>query len=457
MAVTKILPVRSRLERAIEYVSNPQKTSLEQEFDYATNGEKTQEMLYCDTINCRSLETAVGEMKRTKDQFGKTGGVQAYHIIQSFAPGEANLTPDMVHEIGMQFAQQCFGNQYQVVVATHLDRAHLHNHILVNSVGCFDGRKYHSNSQSYYNQLRKTSDELCKQHGLSIVKPEGKGEHYGAIKEAGDDPSSMRSMIRADVDVAKQNSYSWETMVIELRRMGYTVRYGPNIKYATLKHREGKRGLRFKSLGEGYSETELKVYFEEKQHSPAGTSKGNPVSTPAQKTYRRSCGKARMKGRLLPAPKITGFMALYYRYVYLLGKAKKKRVSRRCYYVLREDFARFERYKNQTQFIWQNHIETVEQLQELRQQIDTQMDVLVQKRKPIHLKLREAEGAEKEELTRQRIELTQALRELRRSRNMCDAIAESAEEIRQRTQMVTKIQQQENQKERKRLRDEQRR
>ena len=146
------------------YAANEEKTRLDRLVDYAANPDKTEMRLYESCINCQSVGSAYKEMMFTKEKWGKKDGVQGYHIIQSFKPGE--VTPEQAHTIGMEFAQKLFGDRYEVVVATHLNRHHLHNHIVINSVSFVDGKKYHSNQKSYFQMLRTESDRLCQQHGL---------------------------------------------------------------------------------------------------------------------------------------------------------------------------------------------------------------------------------------------------------------------------------------------------
>lgn len=171
MAITKVIAIRSRLDSRVNYVTNSKKTTLAAGLTYITNPEKTEQSFFVTTINCGSPETAYREMQQVKQRFHNTGGVLGYHFIQSFAPGE--VTPEQAHKIGVAFAREVFGDAYQVVIGTHLDRAHLHSHIIINSVSFLDGKKYHSSPISYYNTIRKTSDELCKAENLSVLSPEG--------------------------------------------------------------------------------------------------------------------------------------------------------------------------------------------------------------------------------------------------------------------------------------------
>lgn len=152
----------SRMNKTVDYAVNPVKTaydgraaegaSMTANIAYALNAEKGTTRLFQTAVNLDSIETAWDEMKEAKERWGKTDGIQGFHVVQSFAPGEA--TPELAHRIGVEFVERCFPD-FQAVVGTHLDKAHIHNHIVLNSVSYVDGHKYHSSQKSYYNELRK--------------------------------------------------------------------------------------------------------------------------------------------------------------------------------------------------------------------------------------------------------------------------------------------------------------
>ena len=198
MAITKIIAIRDRLDKRVAYVTNAEKTALNCGVRYIVNPEKTEQSFFTAVLNCSSPEHAFREMTETKKRWRKTGGVLGYHFIQSFAPGE--VTPEQAHEIGMEFARRMFGERYEVVIGTHLDKAHLHNHIVINSVSFVDGQKYHSSPESYYNEVRGTSDELCRENDLSVITPQGKGKHYGEWKAEQNGKPAVRGIIREDID-----------------------------------------------------------------------------------------------------------------------------------------------------------------------------------------------------------------------------------------------------------------
>lgn len=169
-------------------------------------------------------------------------GVLAYHIIQSFSPGEA--TPDQVHEIGCEFAQRFLADRFECTVSTHLDKGHLHNHIVVNSVSYADGKMFRNNFDTYYHGIRQVSDELCRENRLSVIETDGKGKSYDEWLSGQTGKPTIRGMVRKDVEQAIAAADSFDGFITELQNMGYTVKYGTakwgsahrlNIKYRNTK------------------------------------------------------------------------------------------------------------------------------------------------------------------------------------------------------------------------------
>lgn len=189
MAITKILARKARLDVGIRYV---------------LNGDKTDDKILTAHQNCDpGLEYR--EMLATKRAVGKEGGVQYYHMIQSFQPGE--VTPELALSIAKEFAREHLSG-YEVVIGTHVDRGHIHSHLLFNSVSVETGEKYHSNARSYYQKIRAVSDRLCQEHGLSIVL-EGQGprslSYIEWLRQSKEQPT-FRSMLEADLREAIQDA-----------------------------------------------------------------------------------------------------------------------------------------------------------------------------------------------------------------------------------------------------------
>ena len=153
MAITKVYAKSTRLDAAIRYI---------------LNGDKTDGQILTAHFNC-DPGWEYQQMMDTKRELGKTGGRLAYHIIQSFKPGE--VTPELALEIAKEFAEK-YLSDYEVVIGTHIDKGHIHNHILYNSVSSRTGRKEHFDRNGYYAQIRARSDELCRKHGLSVIAEE---------------------------------------------------------------------------------------------------------------------------------------------------------------------------------------------------------------------------------------------------------------------------------------------
>ena len=178
MATTKIWKVQKRLDHVIDYATNEEKTrknsngygidkfdSIRQVMTYATNPDKTEKQFYTTGINCE-VKDSVKQMQLVKMIYGKENGILAFHAYQSFNEGE--VTPEIVHEIGVKLANEMWGDRFQVVISTHLNTEHLHNHFVINSVSFKDGKKYYSNLTNTA-LLRKTSDEICEEYGLSVL------------------------------------------------------------------------------------------------------------------------------------------------------------------------------------------------------------------------------------------------------------------------------------------------
>lgn len=179
MAYDKIITVRSRLDHCVDYVLNHEKTDMAAVLDYIGRTDKNAlpdgRSVLETAINC-DLESAYQDMQETKRRWGKPGGVLGYHLIHAFAPGE--VTPKQAHEIGVEFASRLLGDRYEAVISTHLDRDHLHCHILFNSVSFVDGAKYKNTFKDYYGDIRGISNEVSRTHGLSVIEPGEGGRHY---------------------------------------------------------------------------------------------------------------------------------------------------------------------------------------------------------------------------------------------------------------------------------------
>lgn len=439
MGYTKIKAVKNHLARCLDYTSNPVKTErfseedLSRLLDYTQNRDKTEHQLYVTGFNCDPAN-ACDTMNATRKRWGKDGEdhVLAYHLIQSFSPGE--VTPEQAHNIGCEFARRYLAERYEVTVSTHLDKSHLHNHIVFNSVAFVDGKMYRNQFRDYYRGIRQISDDLCRENRLKVIDPKGHGKNYAewAAEKAG--RPTVRGTIKADVDRALKGAVNWTTFVLTLNQMGYEVSYGHNVKYAKLRPKGSQRAIRFKSLGPGYSEQELRARLEQPKNDTASRMGQRERAAPLVHKKVRFHGSYRKHTH----KKITGFMALYYHYLYLFGKVQKRQTSsRKTHFLLWEDFRTFERYKQQAQFLWQNRIQTTDDLHQKRQEVTAKMDGLVTRRQALYkLRSNAANGLNKADLSQQIQALTEELRGLRKELRYCDTIEQDAEHLRKQVEAI---------------------
>ncbi|MDD2965511.1 MAG: relaxase/mobilization nuclease domain-containing protein [Bacteroidales bacterium] len=233
MAVTKIKPIKSTLSKALDYIQNPAKTD---------------EKMLVSSFGC-SFETADIEFGFTLSQALDKGNNLAHHLIQSFAPGEA--TYQQAHEIGRQLADAVTKGQYEYVLTTHIDKGHIHNHIIFCAVNFVDHHKYVSNRRSYYG-IRNISDKLCRENGLSVVVPGkgSKGKTY-AEYQAERTGTSWKGKLKIAVDALIPQVSSFEELVQQLQTVGYEIKPG---KYISCRAPGQERFTRLKTLGVDYTE-----------------------------------------------------------------------------------------------------------------------------------------------------------------------------------------------------------
>ena len=405
MAYDKIIPIRRRLDHCLAYAANEHKTDLAAALHYIGN-ERKNAPPHADRlrtgINC-TVETAYAEMQATKRRWDKCGGILGYHIIHSYAPGE--VTPQEAHAAGVEFARRLLGERYEAVIATHLDREHLHCHIVFNSVSLVDGSKYRSDFKSYFGTLRGTSNAVSRERGLSVIEPEHEGRHYAEWDAEKRGRPTVRGMVRADVDAALLRSRSFSDFLTRLRVQGYEVR--TEGKYLAVRPSGSSRYVRLKSLGEDYTEdairARLAVPRAERQHL-------QPDKPP------RKVKRYRVHAPMPPRKRVKGFHALYLYYVYLLrGKTPKR--SRPVPFTIRQEAAKLRRYQRQFRFLRENRIETVQELSMLHDALQAQIDALTERRKGLYEWKRRGM-----DVTQELSAVNERLRQARRSLNLCRSI-----------------------------------
>ena len=403
-----MIPVR-RLDQAVKYVMNKEKTtavSLQDALDYAANRDKTEQSCFESSYAC-TLETAFADMRQTKERWHKLGGVQGYHLVQSFAVGE--VTPELAHQIAKELTDRVLGGRYEYVIGTHLNTGHIHSHIVWNSVSCVDGKKYRSNYKSYVTEIRAVSDELCRTHKLSVIDTET--SHHVAkpyaewLAEKNGHPT-WRTAIRQDVDAAIGQSLTWRQFLNALERNGYEVRMGR--KYPVLRPPGKERFVRFKTLGKRYTPEAIQTrILYPRSYRPY------VENLPTIQHGRLRSGKK-------PCRKLTGLRALYYRYLYELGALPRK--PSRSSYAVRQDAYKLDQRIRQMEFLSKHNIDTLEQLETHRKALQIEIGQLQTKRKQL---------PKTDDVQSQCESVNTALKQLRQEERLCRKIAEHSLEVQQ--------------------------
>ena len=407
MAYTSVIPVR-RLDRAVKYVMNKEKTtavSLQDALDYAANRDKTEQSCFESSYAC-TLETAFADMRQTKERWHKSGGVQGYHLVQSFAAGE--VSPELAHQIAKELADRVLGGQYEYIIGTHLNTGHIHSHIVWNSVSRIDGKKYHSNGKRYVTQIRAVSDELCRKYKLSVIDTENSNHvakpYVEWLAEKNGQPT-WRTAIRQDVDEAIQQSLTWRQFLNALDRKGYEVRMGR--KYPVLRPPGKERFVRFKTLGKRYTPEAIQTRILYPQFNRCFVE-----NSPRVQYGRLHGGK--------PRRKLTGLRALYYRYLYELGALPRK--PRRPSYAVRQDAYKLDQRIRQMEFLSKHNIDTLAQLETYRQAKLGEIIQLTAERKSLYKTNPDSPHIQ---------QVNTALKQLRQEERLCRKIAEHSIEVQQ--------------------------
>jgi hypothetical protein len=350
MATTAIWSVKGWLGKVVVYVENPEKTEnpaffekqgmtaaqtqgLSDVIDYAVQSRKTAltdenaavTRQFVTGIGCQP-KTARDEMMAVQKHYGKDEGIVAFHGYQSFAPTD-RVTPEMAHEIGIKLAEKLWGEQFQVIVSTHLDKTnHLHNHFVINSVSHIDGYRYNDCTDTYM-EMRRTSDSLCRENSLSVIEEprRGKSKHYAEWNAEREGKPTWRAIVKSDVDAAIRQSMTERQFFDNLRKAGYQIKIGKDI---SVRPPGKERFVRLqRNFGEDYAIEGIRLRI-------LAQSRPERIIIPADTPPK----KARLIGSIHKARKLTGLRALYFYYLYRMGVLPKRRQPnpKRVYFLFRE-------------------------------------------------------------------------------------------------------------------------
>ncbi|MCO7137331.1 relaxase/mobilization nuclease domain-containing protein [[Clostridium] leptum] len=412
-----MIPIH-RLDNAISYALDEKKNSRSQNVnslckavDYALNKDKTEQDLFRSALSC-TCETAFEDMCVVKRIWHKEKGVQGFHLVQSFAARE--VTPELAHQIGLEFAEQLLGGNFQVVVSTHLNTGHIHNHLVWNSVAISDGRKYRSNYKTYVTKVRQISDELCRKYGLSVIhteKSEQVARPYAQWLAEQEDRPTWKTAIQQDINAAITISVTWKQFLRTLEQQGYTFLF--DRKHPALKPPNKERPVRFKTLGRQYTleAIQRRILYPKSFHR-AGKEQ------PSANHFFLLLGEK-------PSHRITGLRALYFSYLYKVGALSKK--PRYPSYAVREDIRKLDKRIEQAEFIFKHHIKDRGQLAVIQQKAEEEITVLVKDRQKLY---------RREPGSPQIAVLTEKLKRLRYTVKLCRSIEINSVEIEKRLQMA---------------------
>jgi len=443
MATTKIWPVRGWLGRLVIYVENPAKTErprhignpdilkdsaqgLEDVIVYAMSMNKTvtpegaETMRYfVSGINC-TPGSARDEMLATKQRFEKSGGIVAFHGYQSFKPGE--VTPEAAHRIGVKLADKLWGRRFQVVVATHIDKGHIHNHFVINSVSFTDGLRFRSNKTTY-KELREASDALCHKQGLSVIKDPrpGKSRHYTEWDDERKGKPTWRALIRADVDEAIAKAMTDRQFFKNLEALGYEIKTGQDI---SVRPPGKERFFRLaRNFGDSYSFEGIVSRILDNTTPRLPIAKAKP-DTPQPKK--------------LPSILKGSIVGLYRHYRYLFGYySRVSPNSTRAHFLLREDMRAFDAITAELALLEREKIQTIGQLLKHQESLDKETRALIDERKSLHLRARtNRQGLDTAPDNPRITEINKRLKTLRKEAGQCKNIMERSRIIEQKIEAM---------------------
>lgn len=420
MATTSLWHINGRLTDLVAYVENPEKTERPlRELDdlwaaagYIQRPEATEGGRYVTAVNCLA-QTAVQQMIATKRQFGKDDGIIAYHGYQSFRPGE--ITPDTCHEIGVELARQMWGSRFQVLVTTHLDKGHLHNHFCLNSVSFVDGKKYNY-SKAERRRMMELSDVLCKAYGLSVIQQPHKAPSRPVYLDEKDGKPTRYNIYRKDVEVALEGNCVPQYFERYLRQLGYQTDFTgahwkiklPRYQHYTRLDTLNPEWTREKLL-DRLAWNPLVVTHGEVTHSPYHTQESVRGYQPHGKPSRIKC--------------------LYLFWCYELGILPKDTDYKPTSPFLREELRKLDRYIAQMDYLAKTGIETMDELQADISRLGTNLQELTTQRQTLYNQMRRAAGDQMKSLREERDKVSEQIAAVRKELKTAKAVESDSQHI----------------------------
>ena len=398
MATTKLWKFKSRLDRLI---------------DYAINGEKTENKLYVSGINCMP-DTAFYEMQNVKKQFFKTKGIECFHGYQSFATGE--VTPEQAHKIGVELAREVWRDKFQVIVSTHLNTDNIHNHFVLNSVSFVDGKRF-CNTKKDYALMRITSDKLCEEYGLSVLKKEDKYNKYASS-------SLYKELMKDSIDYAIANARDYNEFIKILQDLDYIVTDRNDT--LSIRREPYKRNTRIeRQFGNEYSKENIFKRILETQpeypYSPDPYLLINRSYNRYNEHKKRSYAK---KGSLR-------WLIFYYEKLFGINTEKtlKSDVTKLTPYLIQE-IKKMDEFSKQAEFLVKYNIENDEQLLNFKKSAYDKLAPLTSERENLWKKHKRAKTEdEKSKIENEIVEISKKITPISEDIKHCQNIIDRMEKI----------------------------
>ena len=432
MATTGFWPVKGRLKDVLVYAENPDKTTdprcldddLAQALRYVENPEKTDQPMFVSAINCR-VEDAYSQMQATKRRYGKEGRNVAYHGFQSFRPGE--VTPEECHQIGLETAREMWGD-YEVVVTTHLNTDSLHNHFVVNSVSCKTGKKFHNHVSDHY-RLREVSDNICIEHGLSVLTG---ARFYGGEKEAywvhKSGRRTHRDILKEDIEYCLSIAGSWKDFEAQLCGLGYTIDW----QRFSVKAKDWERSIRLDRMG--YSKEGIKMRLASNLNSVGFLHRWNSNLPYRPKGFPLLTIEQRIGFEITHCKRAEVVLVdvIFFAMMTLLGLAQdpeaQKQKVRPLSPSVRMELAKLDQLDRETQLLGRYNIHTDVELRAFMEDTKEQIALLEHDRQGFRNQLRRPKSPEAEqEIKAKRDQCTEKLKPLREELRCAENILKRSE------------------------------
>ncbi|QUN13818.1 relaxase/mobilization nuclease domain-containing protein [Clostridium sp. C1] len=431
MATTGIWKIEKRLDNVLDYTTNVEKTKhnennnyydLHNVIEYVESDYKTEEQLFVSGINC-SPKTALEEMSITKEQYGKTDGILGFHAFQSFAEGE--VTPEQCHAIGVRLAEEMWGDRFEVVVSTHINTNHYHNHFVINSVSFKDGKRYYDKRETYA-ELRRLSDSLCEEYGLSVIqeKPCRNSKiNFANYQKDLNNKVNYYSIAKEDLDRAIGMATSYYDFEDLMKAMDYELIYRAN--KLSIKRSPYKKNIRIERyFGSEYSIERITQRIEE-----------HIKKVPFVEEYGIN---KKINANYYKKRKPKGFYALYIHYCYLLKVFPKKYPYQKLSPAIRADVRKMEDISNETKLLVRNNLKTDEQFFLFKEEKEKQLNDLMDQRSKLWYKHKKSKSKqEKDEIREQINELNKEITPLRKEVVLCKDILERSKKIEKNLQELS--------------------